>query len=67
MERLDEFRDPVVMQRVATTALVDGVLTQRWKWPAVAVGIPLMVRFSIQSGDVSQTFLYPVKVRAAGT
>jgi hypothetical protein len=63
--RADALVNGSVVRHIGSTALKRGVYVVRFPWPQQAVGVALSLRFTIEDGATSQTFLYPVTVRPA--
>jgi hypothetical protein len=64
--RADAMLNGNVVQSIAHEPLREGVYVAHFPWPAKAVGVPLVLRFTITKGGDSQTFFYAVRVRPAG-
>jgi hypothetical protein len=60
--RIDVMMDSAVVRHVRTAKVEDGTHAESWVWPAQAAGAKFTIRVTLDAGEISQTFLYPVQV-----
>lgn len=64
--KIDILHQGSIVGHAANGALRGGRFANDFPWPKEAVGQPLTVKTTISGGGVQQTFLFDVKVKAAG-
>ena len=64
--KIDILHDGSIVGHAADGALRGGRFANDFPWPKESVGHPLTVKTTISGGGVEQSFLFDVKVKAAG-
>ena len=64
--KIDILHQGSIVGHAADGALRGGRFANDFPWPNEAVGQPLTVKTTVSGGGVEQTFLFEVKVKAAG-